>query len=109
MVDGVVEEDDGGEVGEAAEEGGGEWAGKVEVGEVKCGDGGVAWAAGDAGPVARGGVAVVPGGEGGVRVVKRLLPLVQIQTILVQPRNQRRLFQEEKKEDRKQLQHCFCV
>jgi len=63
LVDGVVEEDDGGEVGEAAEEGGGEWACDVEVGEIKRSDGAAIWAASDAGPIAWGGVAVVPGGQ----------------------------------------------
>lgn len=61
LVDGVVVEDDGGEVRDAAEEGGGEWACHVEVGQVQGGYGGVCWAGTcDAGPVAWSGVAVVP-------------------------------------------------
>lgn len=87
VIDGVVEEGDGGEVGEAAEDGGGERASDVGVGEVEVGDGGVRWVAGDAGPGTRGDVTVIPGGEGGVRVVQRALELVEVEALLVEREN----------------------
>jgi len=88
LVDGVVEEVYGEEVGETTEDVGGEWASDVGVGKVEfCyrGVGGIA-GAGYTIPVARGGVPGVPGGESGVRVVERELELVQVKPLLVQTR-----------------------
>lgn len=87
-VDGVVGEVEGGEVGEATtEKGGREWACDVGVGEVQARHGGVGWVAGDAGPVAGGGITAVPRGEGGVWVIHQRLELVKVNTLLVQTHN----------------------
>jgi len=91
LVDGVVEEVYGEEVGETAEDVGEERASDVGVGKVQFSYGGVGGIAG-AGypvPVARGGVPGVPGGKSGVRVVERELELVQVQPLLVQTRHPR--------------------
>lgn len=83
-VDGVVEEGNESEVGEVAEEGR-ERAGDVGVGEVEGDDGEGSGVAFDAAPVvAWSGVAVVPGGEGGVWVGEGVLYALEVETLLVQ-------------------------
>lgn len=83
-VDGVVVEGKESEVGEVAEEGR-ERAGDVGGGEVDGDDGEGSVVAFDAAPVvAWSGVAVVPGGEGGVWVGEGVLYALEVETLLVQ-------------------------
>lgn len=101
-VDGVVEEGDKSEVGETAEKGR-ERAGKVGVGEVERVDGVGNGVANHPRPVAWGGVAFVPGGEGGVRVFEGVLEALEVKALLVERDGERRTRKEEEKEKEK---HC---
>lgn len=105
--DGVVEEGEEGEVGEAAEE---EREGPAEVGagEVDGDDGAGGAVAPDARPAAGGGVAVVPGGEGGVLVGEGELGAVEVEAFLVegQRRRSRGAGEQEEEEGQEGQKHC---
>lgn len=82
-VDGVVGKGNGSEVEEAAEEGR-ERAGEVGAGEVEGSDGVGGSVAVNAGPFAGRVVALIPGGERGVRVVQGVLEALEVEALLVE-------------------------
>lgn len=107
-VNGVVVEDKGGEILEVADDGG-ERSGEVGVGEVDGGDGAGGRVAGDTEPGAGCVVAVVPGEEGRVRIVQRVLDSLEVQTFLVQTQNRcrRREKSSEEEDHRNEKNHFF--
>lgn len=94
----IVGKREGGERGEAAE-GGRELAGELGVWEVDGGDGAGEGVTGDAGPVARGGIAAVPVGEGIGRVGELELGAEEEETLLVERKSGRRNREEQNKEE----------
>jgi hypothetical protein len=104
-VDGVVEKGNGSEFGEAAEEGR-ERAGKVGVGEVEGRDGVGASVASDARPFAGRVIALIPGGERGIRVVEGVLEALEVQALLVEREGGGR--NREKEEEKEEEHRCCC-
>lgn len=106
-VNGVVEKGNGSEVGEAAEEGR-ERAGKVGVGEVEGRDGVGASVAGDARPFAGRVIALIPGGERGVRVVEGVPEALEVEALLVEREGGGRNREEEEEEEEEEEHRCCC-
>lgn len=69
-------------------------------------DGGAGVIAGDAGPSTWGDVSGVPGGERAIRVVKRELELVKVETLLVERENGRKKEEEERQRKKKCGHSC---